>query len=47
MIKVKLFSILAITFDLKGWDLINLNDNKIQFKIYNIVKNSAIEKTFF
>ena len=34
-------------FDLKGWDLISLNDSKITFKILNSVKNSAIEKTFF
>ncbi len=34
-------------FNLEGWDLISLNDNKIQFKIYNIVKNFEIEKRFF
>jgi len=34
-------------FDLKGWDLINLNGSKIIFKILSSVKNSAIEKTFF
>ncbi len=34
-------------FDLKGWDLISLNDSKISFKILNSVKNSEIKKTFF
>jgi len=34
-------------FDLKGWDLISFNNNKIIFKIHNSVKNPGIEKNFF
>ena len=34
-------------FDLKGWDLINLNESKITFKIINSVKNTEIKTTFF
>ena len=34
-------------FDLKGWDLKGLNENKITFKILNIVKNSEIRESFF
>ena len=34
-------------FSLYGWDLISLNDNKINFKILNSVKNYEIKKTLF
>ncbi|MAV77203.1 MAG: hypothetical protein CMG02_02510 [Candidatus Marinimicrobia bacterium] len=34
-------------FDLKGWDLKGLNENKITFKILNIIKNSEIRESFF
>ncbi len=34
-------------FDLKGWDLISLNDSKIIFKIFNSLKNTEIKKKFF
>ena len=34
-------------FDLKGWDLISLNDSKITFKILSSVKNFEIKKNFF
>ena len=34
-------------FNLYGWDLISLNNNKIAFKILNSIKNPEIKKTFF
>ncbi len=34
-------------FNLKGWDLIGLNENKITFKILNIVNNPEIKENFF
>ncbi len=35
------------SFDLKGWDLISLDNSKISFKILNTLKNSEIKKDFF
>ena len=35
------------SFDLKGWDLIGLDNSKISFKILNTLKNSEIKKDFF
>ncbi len=34
-------------FDLIGWDLVGLDNSKIQFKISNSVKNIKINKAFF
>ncbi len=34
-------------FNLYGWDLISLNDNKITIEISNSVKNSEIKRAFF
>ena len=34
-------------FNLKGWELINLNGNKTTFILYNILKNPEINKKLF
>ena len=35
------------SFDLKGWEIMNLNGNKTTFILNDILKNQEIKKKFF